>query len=191
VGRGGVIFWAGVVLFAFGGTLIAWGIVARHASEGKAYNAALTIGAVFVSVGLALSGMFFRVPAVVVDATASPSPVPTVTQKPLDTETALSVLLVNANILGTPGPDGTVPVRVLYKITANVSIQAAYGQAGIPFADSCDGGVVNIEEHGLPSGATVERSETVFCSQADANRLAGDTKNFYSMDWRPATVVSM
>lgn len=178
------LLWIGV---AIGVIIAVWGAIARHQAEGRGYETAIAIGSLLVTVCFGIP--YFNGPphlTAEVATTPSPSIAPAQTATP-NPENAISVKLVSVNTVGTPGPDGKVPVRVLYQITANASIVSAYGQAELPFADSCDGGIVSIEEQRLPRGAAVERSVTVLCSQDDARRLASFAT--FNMSWHPANVI--
>jgi len=59
--------------------------------------------------------------------------------------------------------------------------------AAIPIAVTCDGGSVPIEIGALPSGADVQREDTVLCSQSDARALVNATRGG-TMSCSPAKV---
>jgi hypothetical protein len=128
-------------------------------------------------------------------ASASPSasaaPLATATPDPANT---LSIKLGTANIVGTPEPDGTIPVRVTYRATVNApnGIQAAFGRAELPFGTSCNGdGTIPIELGSLPAGANVERPVIVLCSSRDAKQLTDEppSPNFFGMTFTPSRVI--
>lgn len=117
---------------------------------------------------------------------ASPSAAPTPAPTPDDAK-ALSVNLKAANIVGTAEPDGTLPVRVLYHVAANVGFRSAYGEAKLPFVN-CDGdGTVAIELGSMPAGATVDGAKTMLCSKADATTLTGLSQGF-NLEWVPSHI---
>jgi hypothetical protein len=123
-------------------------------------------------------------------ATSSPSAAPTIAPTP-DAAQALSVKLVTANIVGTPEPDGTEPVRIVYRvtITAPHGISSAYGDADLPPGeDSCDGGSIGIALGALPNGATLEQTHVVLCPASQAKEFEDEPPSFFTLTWNPSTV---